>query len=86
MPLAPVNAPSDVLRSAQLEHRQYFHPLTLPTGAQHKMPGAPYHLSATPWQSTGRAPRFGEHTDEILAEAGFSANQIGGLRDTGVVR
>ena len=31
-------------------------------------PGAPYQLHASPWQLTRRAPKLGEHTDEIFAE------------------
>ena len=30
-------------------------------------------------------PGLGEHTDEILAEAGYSATEVSRLRDTGVV-
>jgi crotonobetainyl-CoA:carnitine CoA-transferase CaiB-like acyl-CoA transferase len=32
------------------------------------------------------APRVGEHTDEVLAEAGFSSAEIAALREGGVVR
>jgi benzylsuccinate CoA-transferase BbsE subunit len=32
------------------------------------MPGAPYLLSATPWELRRPAPRLGEHTDEVLGE------------------
>jgi crotonobetainyl-CoA:carnitine CoA-transferase CaiB-like acyl-CoA transferase len=31
-------------------------------------PGAPYQLHASPWQLNRRAPKLGEHTDEIFAE------------------
>lgn len=34
----------------------------------------------------GRAPRLGEHTDELLAEVlGLSSREIAGLHDRGVV-
>jgi benzylsuccinate CoA-transferase BbsE subunit len=33
------------------------------------MPGAPYILSATPWELRRPAPRLGEHTDEVIAAA-----------------
>lgn len=36
-----------------------------------RMPGAPYQFSATPWQLRRPAPRLGEHTAEVLAEAGL---------------
>jgi crotonobetainyl-CoA:carnitine CoA-transferase CaiB-like acyl-CoA transferase len=32
------------------------------------------------------APLLGEHTDEVLAELGFSAGEIKGLRERGIVR
>jgi crotonobetainyl-CoA:carnitine CoA-transferase CaiB-like acyl-CoA transferase len=32
-----------------------------------------------------RAPRLGEHTDEILGEAGFSPAEVARLRADGVV-
>ncbi|WP_028601328.1 CoA transferase [Ottowia thiooxydans] len=55
-------------------------------GATYPLPGA----AATLVQSTrgvpGRAPRQGEHTDQVLAETlGFSSAQIGKLHDSGCV-
>jgi len=32
------------------------------------------------------APLLGEHTDEVLAELGFSSGEIKGLRERGIVR
>jgi crotonobetainyl-CoA:carnitine CoA-transferase CaiB-like acyl-CoA transferase len=45
---------------------------------------------ATPWTHLGegdhrRAPRIGEHTAEVLAEAGFSADEVAGLVERKVV-
>jgi crotonobetainyl-CoA:carnitine CoA-transferase CaiB-like acyl-CoA transferase len=34
---------------------------------------------------TGRPPTVGEHTDEVLAEIGYSARDIAGFRDKGVI-
>ena len=36
-------------------------------------------------QFTGPAPQAGEHTGELLAEAGYSADEMGRLRAEGVV-
>lgn len=33
-----------------------------------RYPGAPYRLTATPWAISRRAPRLGEHDDEVLGE------------------
>jgi crotonobetainyl-CoA:carnitine CoA-transferase CaiB-like acyl-CoA transferase len=45
----------------------------------------PVKLSRTPSAVTRRPPEAGEHTEEILAEFGFGAAEIAGLRERGVV-
>jgi crotonobetainyl-CoA:carnitine CoA-transferase CaiB-like acyl-CoA transferase len=47
--------------------------------------GSPYKLSATPPRFELSPPRLGEHTDALLAEAGYDAGQIAELRETGAV-
>jgi formyl-CoA transferase len=48
--------------------------------------GPPLKLSRTPAQPTrAPGPTLGEHTEEILAGAGFSAEAITGLLATGAV-
>jgi 2-methylfumaryl-CoA isomerase len=51
-----------------------------------RVPGSPLQFSATPAEPPRRAPRLGEHTDEVLASVlGLTGAQIGTLRDRGVV-
>ena len=45
----------------------------------------PGHLSETPADMRHHAPRLGEHSEEILAEAGFNAAEIERLVGEGVV-
>jgi alpha-methylacyl-CoA racemase len=47
--------------------------------------GAPVKLSRTPADPTRPAPAFGEHTDEVLRESGYSAEQIAAMREAGAV-
>jgi crotonobetainyl-CoA:carnitine CoA-transferase CaiB-like acyl-CoA transferase len=47
--------------------------------------GLPVHFSATPAQVTRASPLLGEHTREVLGEAGYSGKEIDELIDTGVV-
>jgi 2-methylfumaryl-CoA isomerase len=48
--------------------------------------GSPLDFSAVPRLPARPAPRLGQHTDEILSEIGFSAEEIGSLHDRRVVR
>ena len=47
--------------------------------------GLPFELSATPAAIRTAPPLLGEHADEILAEAGYSAAEIAALRADGVI-
>jgi len=47
--------------------------------------GNPVRLSRTPADPTRPAPAFGEHTDEVLAEAGYSAEEIAAMKESGAV-
>jgi 2-methylfumaryl-CoA isomerase len=50
------------------------------------VPGSPLDFGAVPNPAPARAPRLGEHTDEILLELlGLSEGELGGLHDAGVV-
>ena len=44
-----------------------------------------WRMSATPEVINEGAPRFGEHTTQILNELGYDSEEISGLRDKGVV-
>jgi crotonobetainyl-CoA:carnitine CoA-transferase CaiB-like acyl-CoA transferase len=46
---------------------------------------SPASLSRTPPSIDSRPPTAGEHTDEILRDAGYSADQIDALRELKVV-
>ena len=45
--------------------------------------GAPVKMSRTPADPTRPAPAFGEHTDEVLGEAGYSAEEIAAMKESG---
>ena len=50
-----------------------------------RLVGQPVSLSRTPSKMAARPPGFGEQTEEVLAEFGFSAEEIGALRQDKVV-
>jgi len=77
IPLAAINTPEDLLKSAQLAHREYFVRLAHPeTSEPMLMPGAPYRLARTPWRLRGPAPRVGEHNAAVYAEIGIDAHAL----------
>jgi crotonobetainyl-CoA:carnitine CoA-transferase CaiB-like acyl-CoA transferase len=43
-------------------------------------------MSATPPDVSRRAPLLGEHTEEVLTEAGYNGRKIAALRQSGAVR
>jgi len=47
--------------------------------------GSPLKMSATPTDAARRAPMLGEHTDDVLREAGLSDAEIASLRRDRVV-
>ena len=42
-------------------------------------------LSVTPGRIRTAGPEFGQHTEEVLLEAGLTWEEIGALRDQGVI-
>lgn len=86
IPCGPVNDLGDVLADPQVQARGLLDEAAWP-GSTRPVPIAPpaVRLSQTPGTVRHRAPALGEHTDEILAELGFSAAQITGFRESGVV-
>ena len=53
-------------------------------GAYHEVP-APWHFSATPASVRRPAPMLGEHTREVLLEAGFDDAEIDAMVDSGAI-
>lgn len=86
IPLAPICDASDIAQNPQRAHRGYFVDVTDAHGTRLRMPGAPYRLSATPWQLRAPAPRLGQHTQAILAWGGYTPEQQCELKRQGAVR
>lgn len=83
VPFAPVSTMGDLLDSPHLRARGFFATIAHPTVGAVTMPGAPYRLPATPWALRRPAPCLGQHTAEVLAEAGVD---VAALAPSGAIR
>jgi formyl-CoA transferase len=62
----------------------YFATVEGPEGPT-RVVAAPVRFSETPAQPSGVAPELGQHTEEVLIELDFSWDEIGALKDAGIV-
>ena len=86
VPFAPVNAPLDLLEERHLNEGGRW--LDLKTPKQRlKVPKLPISMARTEDFAVRRDPAcLGEHTDDILAELGYAADQIDALKSEKIVR
>jgi crotonobetainyl-CoA:carnitine CoA-transferase CaiB-like acyl-CoA transferase len=80
VPLAPVRTVKEVVNDEQLAYRNFFVEIAHPVAGKFKYPGAPYKLSATPWEIKRPAPLLGEHNAEIYGRMGYRKKHIEQLK------
>ena len=85
IPCGPINDYAQVFADPQVLAREMVVEVEHPTLGRLKTLGSPIKLSATPPDVGRRAPLLGEHTDEVLAEAGYTGSEIAALRRSGAV-
>jgi crotonobetainyl-CoA:carnitine CoA-transferase CaiB-like acyl-CoA transferase len=86
IPCGPINNYAQVFTDPQVVAREMVIETDHPTLGRLKTLGSPIKMSATPADVSRRAPQLGEHTDELLREAGFSSSEIAALRQSGAAR
>jgi crotonobetainyl-CoA:carnitine CoA-transferase CaiB-like acyl-CoA transferase len=86
VPAGPVNTVPAALEQPQVAAREMVVALEHPVAGMLKMLGTPLKLSAQPASIRRPPPTLGQHTDEILAEAGYPAGRIAELRQAGVIK
>lgn len=86
IPAGPVMSPQQVLDDPHAAARKVFNYLDYP-GAAKPAPvmQTPFSLSATPPEIHRRAPTLGEHTDQLMDELGYSAEDIQRLRAARII-
>ena len=82
---APVQTFGDVVDDPQVAHNELLTTVAHPNGRELRVVGVPMRFSRTPGSVRTGPPAVGEHTDEVLASIGYTADEIRSLRDDGVV-
>ena len=80
VPAGLVQTIPEALMHPHTKHREMLVEL-----GEYRWAGIPVKLSRTPGEVRRPPPQFNQHVDEILAESGFSADEIAALRGHGVV-
>jgi crotonobetainyl-CoA:carnitine CoA-transferase CaiB-like acyl-CoA transferase len=85
IPCGPINDYAQVFADPQVLAREMTIEIDHPTLGRIRTLGSPIKMSATPPDVRRRAPRLGEHTDEILRDLGLTPEEIAGLRRDGAI-
>ncbi len=85
VPAAPVLEPDEVLVDPQVVHNGALHEWDHPVAGRVRQPRHPIRFASSPTPVIEQVPGLGEHTDEILAELGRTAEDVAALRAAGAV-
>jgi crotonobetainyl-CoA:carnitine CoA-transferase CaiB-like acyl-CoA transferase len=85
VPSGPIYKMNEVFEDAQVKHLAMTHTVPHPVLGDVEVVGQPIELSRTPWSIRRATPEPGEHTDAVLAELGYSAEEIAALHAGKVV-
>jgi crotonobetainyl-CoA:carnitine CoA-transferase CaiB-like acyl-CoA transferase len=81
----PVYGYADLVEDAQIRHNGTFVEYDHPTEGRVKTPGFPIRFSKTPSTVDRGAPVVGQHTREILKDAGYDEARIAALEAAGAI-
>jgi formyl-CoA transferase len=85
IPLCPANSKQDILTDPHMRARQIVHDSVHPVAGPYTSPGWPAPVDGEAFDIARHAPALGEHTREVLAELGLSAEDVADLRKRGIV-
>ena len=86
VPVMIVNTLEDLLEDEHLEATGFWTFADHPTEGRLRLPGIPVRFSETPGEQRRLPPRLGEHSLEVLREAGLSETEIQALLASGATK
>jgi crotonobetainyl-CoA:carnitine CoA-transferase CaiB-like acyl-CoA transferase len=85
VPCGPIYTVDQMFADEQVKHLGIAQDVPNDQGRDIRLVGQPFTLSRTPSTMAARPPEVGEQTEELLAEFGFSAEEIAALKKDKVV-
>ena len=82
---APVASPLEIQNDPQVAANGYLMDYDDGQGNRTKVCSSPVQFNDEPFRIRSRAPEAGEHTEEVLLEAGFGWDDIGRWKEAGVI-
>ena len=86
VPVNAVNSLDDLQSDEHLQAVGFWSEMDHPTEGKLRMPGFPVNFSATPASVRRHPPNLGEHSVEVLREAGYTSEQIAEMLAEGATR
>jgi crotonobetainyl-CoA:carnitine CoA-transferase CaiB-like acyl-CoA transferase len=83
--LISVSTLDDVIRDPQVGENGYLVPLAGAQAAATQTVNSPVFVHGQGKRGAGAAPALGQHSDEVMAEIGYSAGEIAAMRAAGVL-
>ena len=80
VPCGPINNVAEVFAEPQVQARGMLRQVPHPSGVDVPQVASPMRFAETPLQTQAAPPLLGQHSEAILAELGYSAERIAGLR------
>ena len=86
VPAGLVPTTKEIVESPQHQARHYFEDVEHPVIGRITMPGAPFKMMETPWQTKNSAPLLGEHNQEIYcSHLEYTREDLIKLRERGII-